>query len=192
MHPDVDRFLRAAPAWREEMGALRAISIDSGLDEVIKWAKPCYCVDGGNVAIIQPFKNACGFMFFKGALLDDPGELLEPPGPNSRAARRLMFTSVAEIREVEPTLRGFLARAIEIERSGAGVPTEDDREELPVELEERLERTPGLREAFENLTPGRQRGYVLHVAGAKQEATRRSRVEKCIPRILEGKGVHDR
>jgi uncharacterized protein YdeI (YjbR/CyaY-like superfamily) len=191
MNPKVDTFLRRATAWREEMEALRAIALDSGLDEELKWGKPCYVIQDGNVAIIQPFKEQCGFMFFKGALLNDPDGLLEAPGPNSQAARRLIFSSVAEITKMKPKLRAFIKEATKLEKSGAKVPVKKTLESRPSELEEMFRQVAGLEAAFDGLTPGRRRAYILHFSGAKQSKTRKSRIEKRIPKILEGKGMND-
>lgn len=191
MNPKVDAFLNKAKSWREEMEALRSIALDCGLSEELKWGKPCYTFGKGNVAIIQPFKNQCAFMFFKGALLNDPKGLLEAPGPNSQAARRMMFSSVGEIVGMKARLRAFIAEAIRMEKAGKKVQGKKDPEPVPEELVQMFERVSGLKEVFEALTPGRQRGYILHFASARQSKTRTSRIEKCVPRILEGKGLHD-
>lgn len=143
------------------------------------------------MAIIQGFKEQCAFMFFKGALLKDPEALLERPGANSRVARRMVFSSVGEVVEMEDRLRAFIADAIEIEKAGLKVEAKKGPEPLPDELEDMFGDVPGLKKAFEALTPGRQRAYILHFSGAKQSKTRRSRIEKCVPRILAGKGLRD-
>lgn len=191
MNPKVDAFLKRATKWRQEITRLRAIALDCGLDEELKWGKPCYSAHQGNVAIIQPFKERCGFMFFKGALLTDPQRLLERPGENSQAARRLMFTNVEEVARMEPQLRAFIAEAIKIEQAGLKVEGKKEPEPMPDELREMFARAPGLREAFEALTPGRKRAYLLHFASAKQSKTRTSRIEKSVPRILDGRGLND-
>lgn len=191
MDAKVDAFLKKAEQWREEMAALRAIALDCGLGEELKWGKPCYVFERANIAIIQPFKEQCAFMFFKGALLDDPEGLLERPGRNSHAARRMMLSSVEEVGRKGPRLRAFIAEAIEVENAGLEVPERKDAEPVPDELVEMYEKISGLKEAFAALTPGRQRGYILHFTGAKQATTRASRIEKCVARILAGKGLHD-
>lgn len=191
MNANVDAFLKNAKKWREEMEALRFIALDCGLNEELKWGKPCYSFEKGNVAIIQPFKDRCAFMFFKGALLSDPDDLLERPGPNSHSARRMMFSTVEEVARIEPRLRAFIAEAIEVENAGLKVQARNESEPIPDELVEMYGKVSGLKEAFEALTPGRQRGYILHFASARQAVTRTSRIEKCVPRILEGKGLHD-
>jgi len=191
-HPKIDAFMKKATRWRKEMEALRAIALDCGLSEELKWGKPCYSVAQGNVAIIQPFKERCALMFFKGALLNDPKGLLESPGPNSHSARRAMFSSVDEVARMEPRLRAFIAEAIEVENAGRKVKGEKKPEAIPDELSAAFKRVRGLKKAFEALTPGRQRAYILHFSGATQSKTRASRIEKCAPRILDGKGLNDR
>lgn len=190
-NPKIDAYLKGAEKWREEMEALRSIALDCGLREELKWGKPCYSFNSGNVAIIQPFKDRCAFMFFKGALLNDTDGLLERPGPNSHAARRMMFSAVEEVDRMEPRLRTLIAEAIEVETAGMQVPERKDPVPVPEELVQMYVKVPGLEEAFGALTPGRQRGYILHFTSAKQARTRTSRIEKCVPRILEGKGLHD-
>lgn len=189
----VDAFIEAAEGWQGEIRRLRALLLDCGLGEELKWGKPCYTAHGGNVAIIQPFKAHCALMFFKGALLDDSRGVLVRPGKNSRAARRVEFTSEAQIQELEPVLRTHIERAVEIEAAGLRVEKGTKPAlELPEELQEKLKGDEGLARAFHALTPGRQRAYVLHFSGAKQSKTRRARVERCVEKILAGKGLNDR
>ena len=176
MNAKVDAFLNDAEKWRDEMEALRTIALDCGLSEELKWGKPCYSFEKGNVAIIQPFKDRCAFMFFKGALLNDPDGLLEKPGANSHAARRMMFSTVEQIVRMGPRLREFIAEAIEVENAGVKVPGRKDPMPIPDELVEMYEKVAGLEEAFGALTPGRQRAYVLHFTSAKQASTRTSRI----------------
>jgi uncharacterized protein YdeI (YjbR/CyaY-like superfamily) len=166
VNPQVDAFLRDAPAWRDELTALRAIVLDSGLAEDWKWRAPCYTFEGRNVAILGAFRAYCALGFFKGALLKDADGILTAPGKDSQFMRQARFTDVRRIAELEAVLRADIAEAVEVR--------------------------PDLRAAFDALTPGRRRGYVLHIAGGKRSATRRSRVERCAPRILDGKGLHDR
>jgi uncharacterized protein YdeI (YjbR/CyaY-like superfamily) len=191
MSTKVDAFLARATQWRDEMEKLRSIALDCGLGEELKWGKPCYTFDGANVAIVQPFKERCALMFFKGALLKDPDGLLERPGKNSHAARRMMFADIDEVIEMEDRLRAFVAQAIEAEKAGLEVEAKKSPEPIPDELVEMFAEVSGLKEAFEALTPGRRRAYILHFSGAKQSKTRRSRIEKCVPRILSGKGLRD-
>lgn len=192
MNPKVDGFLKKAPKWQEEMAELRRIALACGLTEELKWGKPCYSFEGGNVAIIQGFKESCAFMFFKGALLKDTKGLLERPGENSQAARRLLFTGVAEITKNEAKLKAWIKEAIAAEKAGLEVEFKKSPEPIPAELQGQFDKKPGLMSAFEALTPGRQRAYILHFSSAKQSATKTSRIEKCIPQILEGKGLNDR
>lgn len=190
--PEVDDFLERADAWRPEMEKLRAIALDQGLDEALKWGKPCYLHDGENIGITQPFNDSCAFMFFKGVLLKDPEGVLEKPGENSRVARRLSFTTMEELDAREPALRSFLEQAVAAAEAGREVELDDEEPELPDELQDKLDADPTLRAAFEALTPGRRRGWALHVGGAKKSETRRARIERGTPKILEGKGYNER
>lgn len=193
MNPKVDKFLNKTDNWHQEIGQLRAICLDCGLTETLKWNKPCYTFRGDNIAIIQPFKESLSLMFFKGMLLKDPHDLLEKPGENSRVARRFSFTVLEEILEMESAIKSYILEAIEIEKKGLEVPEKEEKElEYPDELQEKLDENPKLKNAFESLTPGRQRGYILHFSGAKQSKTRERRIEKYIPKILDGRGLHDR
>lgn len=191
MDPEVDAYLMKAVARRDEMTRLRSIALDCGLSESLKWGKPRYRVAEGGVAIIQPFKTRCAFMFFKGALLDDPDGFLEAPGPNSRAARRMMFDSVEAVDRMAPHLRAFIEQAVRVEEAGLRVEVRRAPEPVPDERVAMFDTVPGLKTAFEALTPGRQRGYLLHFSGARQSKTRTARIEKHVPRILEGRGIHD-
>lgn len=192
MHPEVDSFIRKAKQWQDEMETLRAIVLNAKLDEDFKWSKPCYTHEARNIAIIQPFKGCLGFMFFKGELLKDPKGVLKDNGPNSQSARRMEFTSSAEITRLKATIRAYIKEAIAIEESGQKVATKKNPEPVPDELKEFFKKKPALKKAFEALTPGRQRAYILHFSSAKQSETRRSRIEKCMALILEGKGLNDR
>lgn len=189
--PKVTAFIKDASRWRKEMEALRKIALDSGLSEALKWNKPCYGFNGANLAIIQPFKEQCGFMFFKGALLKDPKGLLESPGEHSQTARRLMFTSPAQVEKMAPKLRAFIAEAVKAESAGLKVAEKKAAEPLPDELTAMYKKMPGLKAAFEALTPGRQRAYLIHFSAAKQSATRTSRIAKYVPCIMAGKGMND-
>lgn len=186
----VDAFVRRAKAWRGEIEKLRSILVDCGLDEELKWGKPCYSFQGSNLAIIQPFKEKCALMFFKGALLQDPHGLLRSQGKNTQSAMRLEFTSEAQVKKA--VLKSYVKQAIAVEKAGLRVDFKAKRElELPEELTRILQRDRRLAKAFYALTPGRQRGYVLHFTGAKRSQTRITRIEKCIPKILAGIGMHD-
>ncbi|TNF20541.1 MAG: hypothetical protein EP318_10465 [Rhodobacteraceae bacterium] len=179
-------------SWQDEMSALRRILLAAPLTEAFKWRAPVYTAHGRNVAILWNFKAHCALGFFKGVLLDDPQGLLVAPGENSRSARMIPFTSVAEIAAREAAVTVFIAQAVENARAGLKVDLPKDDLEMPEELVARLEADPDLQAAFEALTPGRQRGYILQISGAKQSKTREARIDKWAPRILEGKGLHDR
>lgn len=179
--------------WREVMKPLRRIAIDCGLTEVRKWGVPCYTLNGSNVLIISAFKEYSSISFFKGSLLQDTDGILVSPGENSQAARLIKFTDIREVMELEPVIRAYIHEAIEVEKAGLKVDFKAKKDpELPEELQTILNEDPFLKEAFENLTPGRQRGYSLYFSAPKQSKTRISRIEKCIPMILKGKGLHDR
>lgn len=187
----VDAFVSRAGNWQDEIRALRSILLDCGLDEQLKWGKPCFLFEGKNVAIIQPFKQHCSLMFFKGALIEDTHGLLRSQGQNTQSAMRLEFTGKDQIKKT--VVKRYVKQAIAVEKAGLDVDFKAKRElELPQELTEILNKDRRLAEAFRALTPGRRRGYVLHFTGAKQSKTRTARIEKCIPRILAGKGMHDR
>jgi uncharacterized protein YdeI (YjbR/CyaY-like superfamily) len=160
------------------------------LDEEFKWKKPCYSTEGKNIAIIQPMKEHVALMFFKGAILDDPKGILQPVGPNSRNGKRVLFTNVSQVNEHKPALAALVAEAVRAEKEGVSIGSPEKLELVP-ELTSRLESDAKLRSAFFALTPGRQRGYNLHFSGAKQSATRTSRIEKCAKKILAGKGLRD-
>jgi uncharacterized protein YdeI (YjbR/CyaY-like superfamily) len=190
-NPDVDDYIARSRLWPDEMRALRPILLGCGLGEEIKWAKPCYCDDGANIAIVQEMKQFLALMFFKGALLHDPDGVLREQGPNSRSARRLEFRSVGDVERSAGTIRSFVELAVTVERNGGDVGPPPDLV-LVAELADRLDRDLQLRTAFDALTPGRRREYHLYVAGAKQAATRESRVEVIVPKILAGVGLRDR
>jgi uncharacterized protein YdeI (YjbR/CyaY-like superfamily) len=192
MSPKVDAFLKRQDKWRPEFEKLRAILLSSGLDEDLKWGQPCYALDGKNVALIHGFKEYCAILFHKGALLKDPGGVLIQQTRNVQAARQIRFTSVEDVRKLEKTVKAYLREAIEIERAGLKVPFKGtDEFEPPEELTSKLAANARLRAAFAALTPGRQRGYILHFSQPKLSTTRVARVDKHIPRILEGLGLDD-
>jgi len=192
MNPKVDEYLGSAKSWQKEMERLRKLLLGCQLEEDLKWGKPCYTFENNNVAILQGFKESCALMFFKGALLTDPDSILERPGDNSQAARRIMFTSVREISGMESQLKDFILQAIDVEKAGKKVKLKETKEfAVPEEFQYKLKQMPSLKKAFDALTPGRQRAYLLHFSGAKQSSTRASRVEKCVPQILAGKGLND-
>lgn len=192
MNQEVDEYVKCAKQWQGEIESLRAILLGAKVEEHFKWKKPCYTFLESNIAIIQPFKTCLGLMFFKGALLEDPYGLLRDNGPHSQAARRLEFQSVAEITKAKSIIKAYIKEAMEIETSGRKVEFKVSPEPLPAELVDIFRKKPAVKKAFYALTPGRQRGYILHFTDAKQAATRTARIEKCLPRILDGKGLNDR
>ena len=189
--PKVDAFVRRSSKWQGEIQTLRSILIECGLSEDLKWGKACFMFERKNVAIIQPFKEHCSLMFFKGALLQDTHGLLRSQGENTQSALRLEFTSVGQIKRT--LVKSYVKQAIEVEKAGLEVDFNAKRKlELPEELVRVLEKDRKFAKAFLALTPGRQRGYVLHFTRAKQSKTRTARIEKCMPKILAGKGMNDR
>ena len=205
MNPEVDQYLNIGCGrcplggtpeckvydWEEELKQLRLIILESGLTEEVKWSVPCYTYKGSNVLILSAFKNYCSVSFFKGSLLKDPHTIMVKPGKNSQAARLFKYTSVDEITDTEHILKEYIKEAIEIEKAGKKVKFKKNPEPIPDELQAKFDEDPVLQEAFEALTPGRQRGYIIHFSGAKQSSTRQRRIEKYIPKIMEGKGFHD-
>lgn len=180
-------------AWHEETKALRDVLGSFALTEEIKWCKPCYTLDGKNVAIIQGFNEYIAVLFFQGALLQDRQRLLVAPGPNTQAGQQLRFRSLEEIVAAEPVLRAYVAEAIELQRAGKRLPRRKPATaEIPAELEAAFKTTPALRKAFYALTPGRQRAYLLHFNAAKQSSTRAARIEKYRQPILNGIGWNER
>ena len=190
-NPKVDIFFIKAKKWQKELAKLRMIILDCGLTEELKWGQPCYTFQKSNIVLIHGFKEYCALLFFKGALLKDANGILIQQTENVQAARQIRFTNVREIVEMEPILNAYIHEAIETERAGLKVNFKKDPEPIPEELQKKLDEIPALKTAFEALTPGRQRGYVLYFSGAKQSKTRASRVEKWLPQILKGKGLND-
>src|SRR5438874_7106676 len=185
-NPKVDWYFDQAKKWREEFKKLRTIILDCGLTEELKWGKPCYTFQQSNVVLIHGFKDYCALLFMKGALLKDAKGILIQQTENVQAARQIRFTSVREIVKMEPVLKAYIKEAIEIEKAGLEVDYKKTSEfVIPEEFQNKLDATPTLRTAFDALTPGRQRGYLLYFSGAKQSKTRVSRIEKCISQILK-------
>jgi len=189
MNPKVDGYLASATKWQQEMKTLRSIILDCQLTEELKWGKPCYSFGKSNILIIQGFKEFCALLFCKGALLSDPDGILKTFG--WQAARRVPFTNVQEIVKMTPILKAYIHEAIEAEKAGLKVTLKKNPEPIPEELQKQFDETPALKTAFAALTPGRQRGYILYFSAAKQSKTRESRVKKCIPNILNGRGLND-
>jgi len=190
-NPQVDVYLSKATKWREEFVRLRKITRRREVSEEVKWGKPVYTFQESNILILQGFKEYCALMFCKGALLKDAHGLLKKPGESTQAARQIRFTNVREIAELEPVLTAYIREAMEAEMAGLKVEFKKNPEPVPEELQKQLEANPDLKAAFEGLTPGRQRAYILHFSAPKQSKTRESRVEKCMPHILKGKGLND-
>ena len=188
-NPKVDVYISKSKKWQKELEKLRLIVLDCQLTEELKWGKPCYTFQNSNIVIIQGFKEFCALLFCKGALLNDPNGILRKFG--WQAARRIPFSNVREIVEIEPSLKAYIREAIEAEKAGLKVTLKKNPEPIPEELQNKLDEIPALKAAFDALTPGRQRGYILHFSGAKQSKTRSSRVEKWTPQILNGKGMDD-
>ena len=191
-NPKVDLFLSKATKWQEEFRKLRMIVLACGLTEELKWGKPCYTFRQSNVVLIHGFKEYCALLFMKGALLKDAKRILIQQTDNVQAARQIRFTDVQEIVKMERILKAYVKEAIEIEKAGLEVNFKKTSEfKTPEEFQNKLDAIPALRTAFDALTPGRQRGYLLYFSGAKQSKTRESRAEKCMPQILKGKGLDD-
>ncbi|HEU0273395.1 MAG TPA: YdeI family protein [Candidatus Udaeobacter sp.] len=192
MNPKVDRVIHKAKKWGKEFEKLRMIILDCGLTEELKWGWPCYSFEKSNVVLIHGFKEYCALLFFKGVLLKDGNHILIQQTENVQAARQLRFTDVREIGRIETTVKSYIKEAIEVEKAGLKVNYKRTSEfRIPEEFQNRLDESPALKTAFEALTPGRQRGYIFHFSQPKQSKTRASRVEKCLPQILDGKGLND-
>ena len=192
MNPKVEFFFHKAEKWQDEYEKLRMIVLDCGLTEELKWGCPCYTFQKGNIVLIHVFKEYCALLFFKGALLQDTNGILIQQTENVQAGRQIRFTTIREIIELEPILKAYIYEAIEVEKAGLVVSfKKHDEYTIPEELQHKFEEIPALKTAFEALTPGRQRAYMLHFSSPKQSKTRESRVEKCVEQILNGKGLDD-
>ncbi|RHX94320.1 hypothetical protein DLM76_09505 [Leptospira yasudae] len=192
MNAKVDAFLAKTKQWKKEFEQLRAIILECGLTEEFKWGNPCYTIGKGNVVLIHGFKECCALLFFKGALLKDPKGILVIQSENVQSARQIRFTNVQEIVKKKSVLKTYVKEAAEVEKAGLKVDFKKTKDfKVPDEFLNPLEDNPALKAAFDALTPGRQRAYLLHFAAPKQSKTRESRVEKCIPLILKGKGLND-
>lgn len=192
MNPKVDAYLRNVAKWQEELEKLRKIILDCGLTEAYKWKHPCYTYQKKNIVLIHGFKEYCALLFCKGALLKDPDKILVRQTENVQFGRQIRFTRMAEIEKLETTLKTYVFEAVEAEKAGLEVKMKKTSEfNMPEELLLKFGENPGLKTAFENLTPGRQRGYLLYFSGAGQSKTRASRIERNCKRILDGKGLND-
>lgn len=191
-NPKVDAYLKRNERWQAEMTALRALLLDCPLTEDLKWGVPCYTLDGKNVVLIHAFKEYCALLFHKGALMKDPDGVLIQQTDNVQSARQIRFASLDEIHRMQNLLRSYVHEAIDVEKAGLKVVHKTVAEfAMPEEFKAALAADDTLKSAFEALTPGRQRGYLLHFSSAKQSATRESRIEKCRPKIMAGKGLDD-
>jgi uncharacterized protein YdeI (YjbR/CyaY-like superfamily) len=191
-NPQVDGFIRKNARWEKELQKLRSIILETELVEEVKWRVPCYTLEGANVVFLGGFKDNCVLSFVKGVLLKDPHKILIQQTENSQSVRIIRFPNVAAITKVQAIVKAYVNEAIAVEKAGVKVPLKKITEhKVPEELQTKLDSDPAFKKAFQALTPGRQRGYMLYFAGAKQAATRAARVEKCTPQILAGKGLDD-
>ncbi|GIP26592.1 hypothetical protein J23TS9_17220 [Paenibacillus sp. J23TS9] len=192
LNPKVDEYISKSKKWKKEYEKLRNIVLDCELTEEFKWMHPCYTFDNKNIVLIHGFKEYCALLFNKGALLQDTHRILIQQTENVQAARQIRFTNVQEIIEMETILKAYIYDGIEVEKAGLEVNFKKNTEFIVAEeFQNKLDEIPALKTAFEALTPGRQRAYLLHFSGPKQSKTRESRVEKCMPKILDGKGLND-
>jgi uncharacterized protein YdeI (YjbR/CyaY-like superfamily) len=192
MNPKVDAYLRKAKKWQKEFEKLRMIILNCQLTEELKWGVPCYTFEKRNIVLIHGFKEYCALLFVKGALLHDAKGILITQTENMQAARQIRFTNVREIVKLKPILKAYIDEAIEVEKAGLKVNFKKTAEfKIPEEFQNKLDEIPALKTAFDALTPGRQRAYILYFSQPKQSKTRESRVEKCMRQILKGKGLND-
>ncbi|MED4039685.1 YdeI/OmpD-associated family protein [Niallia taxi] len=193
LNPKVDEFINNAKSWQEEYVKLRSIILDCELTEEFKWMHPCYTLNNKNIVLIHGFKEYVALLFHKGALLKDPEGILVQQTENVQAARQIRFTNLQEIVEKEAVLKAYIHEAIAVEEAGLEVELKKNEEySVPEELQQKFAENPAFKKAFEALTPGRQRAYLLHFSQAKQAKTREARIEKYLPHILEGKGLNDK
>lgn len=192
MNPKVDFFFNKDTKWQKEYEKLRTLVLDCGLTEELKWGVPCYTFQNSNIVLIHGFKEYCALLFHKGALLKDDNGILIQQTENVQAARQIRFTDIREIKEMEPILKAYIYEAIEVEKAGLKVNFKKSSEyPVPEEFQKKLDEIPALKTAFDALTPGRQRAYLLHFSQPKQSKTRESRIEKCMEQILNGKGLNE-
>ncbi len=192
MNPKVDFFFKKTTAWKKEFAQLRAIVLDCGLSEELKWGQPCYTFEKANIVLIHGFKEYCALLFFKGALLKDKKKILIQQTENVQSARQIRFTNVNEIIKLKAALKSYIYEAIEVEEAGLKVEFKKTSDfKVPEEFQNKLDKKPALKKAFEALTPGRQRAYLFYFSSAKQSKTREDRIKKYEQKILEGKGLDD-
>ncbi|MGB6152146.1 MAG: YdeI/OmpD-associated family protein [Pricia sp.] len=193
MKKSIDAFFEDPSQWQKEYKLLREIILNCGLEEEFKWGKPCYTFKGSNIVLIHGFKDFCALLFHKGALLEDSENMLIQQTKNVQAARQIRFTGTEEIEKHKDVVKAYAYEAIEVEKAGLEVEMKKTSDyDMPEELEKAFKENPNLKEAFKELTPGRQRGYLLHFSDAKQSKTRKRRIEKYTPKIFEGKGWNER
>ncbi|MCR9066343.1 MAG: YdeI/OmpD-associated family protein [Cytophagales bacterium] len=192
MNPKVDFFFNKTSKWNQEYNKLRSILLNCGLTEELKWGCPCYTFQKNNVVLIHGFKEYCALLFHKGVLLKDTENILIQQTKDVQVARQIRFTSISEIENLQHTIRAYVYEAIEVEKAGIQPQLKEVAQfEMADEFKSILDEQPELKKAFEELTPGRQRAYLLHFSQPKQSKTRTSRVEKAIPKIMDGKGLND-
>ena len=192
MNPSVDFYFNKAKKWQEELEQLRAIVLNCGLTEELKWGVPCYTFDKKNIVLLHVFKEYCAILFVKGALLTDANGILITQTENTQATRQIRFTAIQKIVEAEPVLKAYINEAVEVEKSGLTVSFKKSADfEIPEEFQHKLAESAALKTAFNALTPGRQRSYILYFSAPKQAKTRESRVEKCRQQILNGIGLNE-
>lgn len=192
MNTKVDEFLANAKNWQEELSLLRSIILDCGLVEDFKWKHPCYTIGNSNIALIHGFKAYCAIMFHKGALLSDNEGILIQQTENVQSGRQIRFTNTQEIIDLKATIKAYIFEAIEVEKAGLKITAKKTEDfNFPEELTQKFNENPEFKTAFEALTPGRQRGYLLHFSGAKQAKTREDRIKKNMSQIIDGYGLND-
>jgi uncharacterized protein YdeI (YjbR/CyaY-like superfamily) len=191
MEPKVDKYLSTAGKWQEEQKKLRAIALECGLTEDLKWGKPCYSYNGKNIVVIQGFKNYCAFLFFKGFLLNDPEGILVKTGENTQVGRQIRFTDVRQIVKLKAAIKAYIYEAVEVEKAGLKGNLKLHPKPIPEEFQEKLDANPKLKKAFDALTPGRQKAYIFFFSAPKLPKTRVARVEKSLRQILNGKGLNE-
>ncbi|GAA4100659.1 YdeI family protein [Mucilaginibacter panaciglaebae] len=192
INPKVDFFFDKEKRWQQEIERLRVICLDTGLTEELKWGCPCYAFEGKNIVLIHTFKEYCALLFFKGVLLSDADGILIQQTENVQGARQIRFANIREVIDREAAIKAYIFEAIEVEKAGLKVELKKtDEFNMPIEFQYKLDHIPALKTAFQALTQGRQRAYLLHFSQAKQAQTREARIEKYIPQILNGKGLND-
>ncbi|MCM4156310.1 YdeI/OmpD-associated family protein [Gramella sp. AN32] len=192
MKKSIESFFEESKKWKKEYAYLRRLILDTGLSEEFKWGKPCYTFKSNNIVLIHGFKDYCALLFHKGVLLKDTNDILVQQTKNMQSARQIRFTNIEEIKELQASVKTYIFEAIEVEKAGLKVKMKKTSEfDMPEEFKKALEENTNLRKAFESLTPGRQRGYLLYFSNAQQSKTRQSRIKKYMPKILYGKGLND-